>query len=249
MKVPFSWLKEYVDIDITPQELETRLFSCGFEVEELIDLSAGISRVVVGELTHIEKQEGTDHLNLCRVNCGEKYGTDIAITTGAQNIFEGARVPVALDGATLPGGFQIKKRMMQGVESNGMMCSGTELGINDDWYPGAEVHGLLILDKDTPLGEDICKVVGLDDYIFDISITANRPDCQSDDLLCAGLDFAPVRQLGGRRSGLADGSKYEPGLLFPVALGRNGGFGRSRRGSGSARGLLSGQSAVRKAPL
>ena len=179
MKVPFSWLKEYVDIDITPQELETRLFSCGFEVEELLDLSAGISRVVVGELTHIEKQEGTDHLNLCRVNCGEKYGTDIAITTGAQNIFEGARVPVALDGATLPGGFQIKKRMMQGVESNGMMCSGTELGINDDWYPGAEVHGLLILDSAAPLGEDICKVVGLDDYIFDISITANRPDCQS----------------------------------------------------------------------
>jgi phenylalanyl-tRNA synthetase beta chain len=179
MKVPFSWLKEYVDIDITPQELETRLFSCGFEVEELIDLSAGISRVVVGEITRIEKQEGTDHLNLCRVNCGEAYGTDIAITTGAQNIFEGARVPVALDGATLPGGFQIKKRVMQGVESDGMMCSGAELGINDDWYPGAEVHGLLILDGNTPLGEDICKVVGLDDYIFDIAVTANRPDCQS----------------------------------------------------------------------
>lgn len=178
MKIPFSWLKEYVDIPITPQQLEEKLFSCGFEVEELIDLSAGISRVVVGEITHIEKQEGTNHLSLCRVDCGA-YGANIAITTGAANIFEGARVPVALDGATLPGGITIKARKMQGIESNGMMCSGTELGLNEDWYPGAEVYGLLILEKDAPLGEDICKVVGLDDFIFDISITANRPDCQS----------------------------------------------------------------------
>lgn len=181
MKIPFSWLKEYVDIDMTPQQLEEKLFSCGFEVEELIDLSASISRVVVGEITSIEKQEGTEHLNLCRVNCGG-YGTDIAITTGAPNIFVGARVPAALDGATLPGGFTIQKRMMRGVESNGMLCSGTELGINDDWYDGAEVNGLLILNAADPAvqpGADICGIVGLSDTIFDISVTANRPDCQS----------------------------------------------------------------------
>ncbi len=181
MKIPFSWLKEFVDIDITPKELEEKLFGCGFEVEELIDLSAGISRVVVGEITRMEKQEGTDHLHLCRVNCGPEYGEDIAITTGAPNIFEGALVPVALDGATLPGGVTIKARKMKGIESNGMMCSGEELSINDDWYPGAEVYGLLILngDPEAKLGRDICEVVGLNDYIFDISITANRPDCQS----------------------------------------------------------------------
>lgn len=101
MKVPFSWLKEYVDIDVSAEELQERLFSCGFEVEELIDLSAGISRVVVGEITSMEKQEGTDHLHVCTVNCGE-YGSDLVISTGAPNIFVGARVPVALDGATLP---------------------------------------------------------------------------------------------------------------------------------------------------
>ena len=181
MKVPFSWLKEYVDIDITPQQLEEKLFSAGFEVEELIDLSAEISRVVVGQITHMEKQEGTDHLYLCRVNCGPEYGEDLAITTGAPNIFEGAIVPVALDGATLPGGVTIKARKMHGVLSNGMMCSGEELGINNDWYPGAETYGLLILNDDpnATLGKNICEVVGLDDYIFDISITANRPDCQS----------------------------------------------------------------------
>ena len=177
MKVPFSWLKELVDIDITAQELEDKLFSCGFEVEERIDLSAGIDKVVVGVITSIEKQEGT-HLSRCVVDCGP-YGRDIRITTGAPNIFVGAHVPAALDGATLPGGIRIQKRMMQGYESNGMLCSGEELGLNDDLYPGADVYGLLILPEDTTPGADICPVVGLDDSIFDISITANRPDCQS----------------------------------------------------------------------
>ena len=177
MKVPFSWLKELVDIDITAEELEEKLFSCGFEVEERIELSAGIDKVVVGVITSIEKQEGT-HLSRCVVDCGA-YGHDIRITTGAPNIFVGAHVPAALDGATLPGGIQIKKRMMQGFESNGMLCSGEELGLNDDLYPGSDVYGLLILPEDTVPGADICPVVGLDDSIFDISITANRPDCQS----------------------------------------------------------------------
>ena len=177
MKVPFSWLKELVDIDITAQELEDKLFSCGFEVEERIDLSAGIDKVVVGVITSIEKQEGT-HLSRCVVDCGP-YGRDIRITTGAPNIFVGAHVPAALDGATLPGGIRIQKRMMQGFESNGMLCSGEELGLNEDLYPGAGVYGLLILPEDTTPGADICPVVGLDDSIFDISITANRPDCQS----------------------------------------------------------------------
>ena len=177
MKVPFSWLKELVDIDITPEELEEKLFSCGFEVEERADLSAGIDKVVVGVITAIEKQEGT-HLSKCIVDCGE-WGHDIHITTGAPNIFVGAHVPAALDGSTLPGGIKIKKRMMQGFESCGMLCSGEELGLNDDLYPGADVYGLLILPEDTVPGADICPVVGLDDSIFDISITANRPDCQS----------------------------------------------------------------------
>ena len=177
MKVPFSWLKELVDIDITAQELEDKLFSCGFEVEERTDLSAGIDKVVVGVITSIEKQEGT-HLSRCVVDCGD-YGHDIRITTGAPNIFVGAHVPAALDGSTLPGGIHIKKRMMQGFESNGMLCSGEELGLNEDLYPGAGVYGLLILPEDTTPGADICPVVGLDDSIFDISITANRPDCQS----------------------------------------------------------------------
>ena len=177
MKVPFSWLKEYVDIDVTPQELQSKLFSCGFEVEELIDLGAGISRVVVGVVTEAVPQEGT-HLHVCKVDCGD-YGHDIQISTGAPNVYVGMHTPAALDGATLPGGIKIKAKPLMGVESNGMLCSGEELGLNEDLYPGAEVYGLLDLPKDTVPGADIVPVVGLDDYIFDISITANRADCQS----------------------------------------------------------------------
>lgn len=177
MKVPFSWLKEYVDIDVTPQELEEKLFGCGFEVEELIDLSAGIDKVVVGVVTEAVPQEGT-HLHLCKVDCGE-YGHAIEISTGAPNVYVGMHCPAALDGSTLPGGIKIKARKMQGILSNGMLCSGEELGLNEDLFPGAEVYGLLELPKDTQPGQDIVPVVGLDDWMFDISITANRADCQS----------------------------------------------------------------------
>ena len=177
MKVPFSWLKQYVDIDVSAQELETKLFDCGFEVEELIDLGAEISKVVVGVVTECVPQEGT-HLHICKVDCGD-YGHDIQISTGASNVYAGMHTPAALDGSTLPGGIKIKAKPLMGIESNGMLCSGEELGLNEDLYPGAEVYGLLDLPKDTVPGTPIQQVVGLDDYIFDISITANRADCQS----------------------------------------------------------------------
>ena len=176
MKAPFSWLKEYVDIDITARELEQKLFGCGFEVEELIDLGSEISGVVVGEVLSCEKVEGT-HLFTCQVNCGEA-GTH-QIVTGAPNVYAGMHTPAALDHSTLPGGIIIRAKPLRGIPSDGMLCSGEELGLNEDLYPGAEVNGLLDLPKDTVPGEDIRPVVGLDDYIFDISVTANRPDCQS----------------------------------------------------------------------
>ena len=91
MKVPFSWLKQYVDIDVSAQELETKLFDCGFEVEELIDLGAEISKVVVGVVTECVPQEGT-HLHICKVDCGD-YGHDIQISTGAPNVYAGMHTP------------------------------------------------------------------------------------------------------------------------------------------------------------
>ena len=191
MKVPFSWLKDYVDIDITAQELAEKLFSCGFEVEELVYLGEKVNRVVVGQVKALTPHPDSDHMQICVVDCGEQYGTDLQIVTGAPNVYVGMKTPCALDGSTVvesdsrqleknPDGIKkIKKGKLRGVESFGMLCSGEELGINDDYYDGAEVNGLLDLAASAPVGEDIKKIVGLDDWIFDISITANRPDCQS----------------------------------------------------------------------
>ena len=190
MKAPFSWLKDYVDIDVSAQELAEKLFSCGFEVEELSYLGSKVNRGVVGEVKALTPQPDSDHMQICVVDCGEEYGRDLQIVTGASNVYVGMKTPCALDNSTVvesnpamleknPDGIKkIKKGKLRGVESFGMLCSGEELGINDDFYPGAEVDGLLDLDKSVPVGEDIKKVVGLDDWIFDISITANRPDCQ-----------------------------------------------------------------------
>ena len=181
MKAPFSWLKDYVDIDITAQELADKLFSCGFEVEELSYLGEKINRVVVGEVKSVTPHPDSDHMQICIVDCGEEYGRDLQIVTGAPNVYVGMKTPCALDGSTVVDGEEvkkIKKGKLRGVESCGMLCSGEELGINDDYYQGAEVNGLLDLEKSVPVGEDIKKIVGLDDWIFDISITANRPDCQ-----------------------------------------------------------------------
>lgn len=186
MLVPLSWLKEYVDIDITPQELEKKLFSCGFEVEELIEVGKDISKVVVGLVEECEPIPDT-HLHVCRVNAGSR-GT-FQICCGADNVRAGGKFPVALVGAsvymtardhkTVEGVMTIKKGKLRGYESEGMLCSGVELGVSEDMFPGAGYNGLLALPEEAQEGADVKPILGLDDWIFDISITANRPDCQS----------------------------------------------------------------------
>lgn len=178
MKVPLSWLKDYVDVDIPVEELAQKLFSCGLEVEEIVYVGQEIERCVVGRIETIVPHPDSDHLQICTLNCGV-YGEAIQIVTGAHNIREKDLVPVALDGSSLAGGVKIKKGKLRGVESNGMLCSGEELGINEDWYEGADVNGILLLHGDPAPGTDIRPVVGLDDYVLDIAVTANRPDCQS----------------------------------------------------------------------
>lgn len=186
MKAPLSWLKDYVDIDVSAQELQTKLFSCGFEVEELIDIGKDISGVVVGEVTECEPIEGT-HLSKCKVDCGDKG--IFQICCGADNVKKSIKAPCALIGATvyatakdhvtIEGVMTIKKGKLRGIESEGMLCSGAELGINGDMFDGGDYCGLLLLPKDSKNGADVKPILGLDDYIFDIGVTANRPDCQS----------------------------------------------------------------------
>ncbi len=186
MLAPLSWLKEYVDIDVTPKELEEKLFSCGFEVEELFQVGKDINNVVVGLVETCEAIPDT-HLSLCTVNAGE-HGI-VQICCGADNVKAGGKFPLALIGATvyatakdhvtIEGVMEIRQGKLRGYDSYGMLCSGTELGLNEDLYPGAGYNGLLVLPEDAVPGADVKPIVGLDDWIFDIAITANRPDCQS----------------------------------------------------------------------
>lgn len=186
MLAPLSWMKEYVDIDITPQELQDKLFSCGFEVEELYEVGKDISKVVVGYVMECEPIPDT-HLHVCQVDCGE-HGK-FQICCGADNVVAGKKFPAALVGATVyatakdhktvEGVMTIGKGKLRGHESCGMLCSGVELGVSENMYPGAGYNGLLVLPDDAPVGADVKPILGLDDWIFDIAITANRPDCQS----------------------------------------------------------------------
>ena len=186
MLVPLSWLKDYVDINVTPDELEEKLFSCGFEVEEKYEVGHDISGVVVGLVKTCEGIEGT-HLHLCQVDAGE-HGV-LQICCGADNVAAGGKYPLALIGAqvyatakdhkTVEGVMTIGQGKLRGYDSFGMLCSGVEIGVSEDMFPGAGYDGLLVLPEDSVPGADVKSILGLDDYIFDVSITANRPDCQS----------------------------------------------------------------------
>ena len=140
MKVPYSWLKEFVDVDITPAELGDKLVSVGFEIEEVIDLRDEIQNVVCCKVVGMERHKDSDHLWVCQVDNGTEL---IQIVTGAQNVKVNDIVPVALDGAVLPGGKTIKTGALRGVVSEGMMCSGGELGLTESEAEEQIINGFL----------------------------------------------------------------------------------------------------------
>ena len=177
MKVSLNWLKRYVDIDVSVEELCRRMTMAGFEVDGVENLADAMRRVVVARIVKLEKHPDSDHLQICQMDVG---GEELVqIVTGAQNVFEGALVPAALDDSDLPTGTHIKSGKLRGVVSNGMLCSGEELCLKEGDYPGAEVHGILILQGDLTPGTDMREVLHLNDVIIDFSVLANRPDCQS----------------------------------------------------------------------
>lgn len=178
MKVPFSWLKDYVNIDVTPQILAEKMVKAGFEVEEIIDLSAKIKKVVVAKIVSIEKHPDAEKLQICQLDCGEVYGQK-QIVTAAHNISVGDYVPVCMHGAVLPDGTTITKGKLRGVVSEGMMCGGSELELTADDYENAGIDGIFILDDRCPTGTDINVYLQNDDYVLDVGVTANRPDCNS----------------------------------------------------------------------
>ncbi len=175
MYISVSWLKQYVDIDIPVQELCDKMIRSGFEVEDIVDTSETLKNVVVGKIVQLEKHPDSDHLQVCQVDVGGEE--PVQIITGAQNVFVGAVVPAALHNSYLPDGTHITKGKLRGLPSNGMLCSGEELGLKSGDFPGCDVNGIMILADIYAVGTDMREVLGLNDVIIDFKITANRPDC------------------------------------------------------------------------
>jgi phenylalanyl-tRNA synthetase beta chain len=169
MRVPLSWLREYVDIESTAEQLAERLTLLGMEVKDIERWGADWGDVVVGELLTVEQHPRADRLSLTTVTVGS--GEPLEIVCGATNIAPGQRVPVALPGAVLPGGRRIERTEKMGAVSNGMLCSGDELRLT------ADADGILILPGETPLGVPLGDVYG--DVVLDVDVKPNRGDALS----------------------------------------------------------------------
>lgn len=191
MNTPLSWIKAYVpDLECEPKEYMEKVTLTGTKVESYEKFDENLEKIVVGKILKIERHPDADKLVVCQVQINED-GESTQIVTGASNVFEGAMVPVVLDGGRVatdhsgkkvPGGTKIKKGKLRGVESNGMMCSIFELGSNTDMYPDAAPDGIYILSdnpeyKNAKIGSDVPELLGLRDVCFEYEITSNRVDC------------------------------------------------------------------------
>ncbi len=170
MKITYRWLKEYVDFDLSAEQLADKLVSLGINVESMQSIGEGIDGVIVGKILSVEAHPHAERLTVCKVDTGKK---EYNIVCGAKNMKQGDVVPVALEGVVLSENKLIKPVNIRGVKSEGMMCSAKELGVSDD------AAGLFILPEKTPLGKEIKEVLSLPDVVFDLEITPNRPDCLS----------------------------------------------------------------------
>ena len=177
MKLSMRWLSDYVKLDAPIKEYIARMTMTGSKVEGYEIEGEEIKNVVVAKILEVNKHPNADKLSVCKVDIGREE--PIQIVTGATNIFEGAIIPAALDGAELPGGVKIKKGKLRGEESCGMMCSVGELKVTAHDFPGAIEDGILILEDKYVIGQDIREALGLNDTIVEFEITPNRPDCLS----------------------------------------------------------------------
>ncbi len=168
MRISYRWLKELVDFDLDVEALAQRLTLLGLEIESVERPGQGIREVYIGRILDIQSHPDADKLVVCKTDIG--LSDPLQIVCGAKNMKVGDLVPTAVVGATLPGGFEIGRRKMRGIESQGMMCSARELGLGQDHA------GLLILPNDLPVGADAIPILGLDDVILEIEVTPNRGD-------------------------------------------------------------------------
>lgn len=177
MKVPLTWLNDYVDINgLSNKEISDELTMSGSKVEAIEELYADITNVVCGKIIEIQRHPDADKLQVCQVDIGNEK---IQIVTGADNIKLNDTIPVALIGATLPNDIKISKGKLRGIPSCGMMCSISELNLTKDDYPDANENGIFILDNDATPGKCIKEHLGIKESVFEFEITPNRPDCLS----------------------------------------------------------------------
>ena len=182
MLLSMKWLSDYVNVsDIDIKEFCNKMTMSGSKVECYREVGQELENIVVGKITKIEKHQDADKLLVCQVDIGAGEDNLIQVVTAAKNVFEGATVPVALHKSKIAGGVIIKKGKLRGVKSEGMFCSIAELNLTLNDIPDAVEDGILIINKDYDyyLGQDIKKVLGLDDIVVDFEITPNRPDCLS----------------------------------------------------------------------
>lgn len=178
MKVSTEWLSQYVSLDnVDIPQLAEMITRSGIEIDSVEDRNKGVTKVVVGYVKSKEKHPDADKLNVCIVDAGE--AEDLQIVCGAKNVDAGQKVPVALVGAKLPGGLEIKKAKLRGVASQGMICSAKELGLNDKLLPKEQQEGILVLPENSEIGTPIASLLHLDDQVLDFDLTPNRSDCLS----------------------------------------------------------------------
>ncbi|OGA36052.1 MAG: phenylalanine--tRNA ligase subunit beta [Betaproteobacteria bacterium RIFCSPLOWO2_12_FULL_64_23] len=200
MKFSERWLRSFVDPSLSTAELAHALTMAGLEVESLEPAAPPCSGVVVAEILEVARHPNAERLSLCRVNVGEP--APLTIVCGAPNVLAGMRAPCALVGARLTGAdglaFEIKRSSLRGVDSQGMLCSAKELGIDDDHA------GLLPLAADAPIGGDVRELLELDDTVFTLKLTPNRADCLS--LLGVAREVAAIT-----------GASFNAPAIAPVA--------------------------------
>ncbi len=170
MLVSLRWLQDYIDIDVSADELAKLLTMAGLEVDSVKETSPGFSGVVVSKVLSVKSHPNSDKLSLCEVTTGKET---FPIVCGAPNVSEGILSPLAKVGAEIPGGYTIKRSKLRGETSEGMLCSEEELGIGDD------ASGIMILPDTLSLGEDLATALDLKDVVLDVAITPNRSDCLS----------------------------------------------------------------------
>lgn len=178
MFVSYKWLQDYVDLSgVTSAELAEKITKSGIEVEGVEVLNEGIQGVVVGHVLEREQHPNADKLNKCLVDIGAEE--PVQIICGAANVDKGQKVAVATVGAVLPGNFKIKKAKLRGEESNGMICSLQELGIEGKLAPKEYSEGIYVFYQDAKVGTDAIELLHRDDEVLELGLTPNRSDCLS----------------------------------------------------------------------